>query len=75
MDMAIRNRWLQPGLVSHADHGVQFTSWALTQRARASGLVPSMGSIGDCYDCEHPGIAAASTDRATPSPPHPIHAS
>ncbi|MGJ6965583.1 transposase, partial [Streptosporangium sp. G11] len=30
--------------------GVQFTSWAFTQRAKASGLVPSMGSIGDCFD-------------------------
>jgi putative transposase len=28
----------------------QFTSWAFTERARQSGLVPSMGSIGDCYD-------------------------
>lgn len=33
-----------------SDHGVQFTSWAFTDRARRSGLVPSMGSIGDCYD-------------------------
>ena len=28
----------------------QFTSWVFTDRARASGLLPSMGSIGDCYD-------------------------
>jgi putative transposase len=28
----------------------QYTSWAFTDRAYASGLVPSMGSIGDCYD-------------------------
>jgi len=28
---------------------VQFASWAFT-RARDSGLVPSMGSVGDCYD-------------------------
>jgi hypothetical protein len=28
----------------------QFTSWAFTDRARAAGLLPSMGSIGDCYD-------------------------
>jgi transposase InsO family protein len=28
----------------------QFTSWAFTRRALDSGLVPSMGSIGDCYD-------------------------
>lgn len=34
----------------HSDHGVQFTPWVFTQRAKASGLVASMGSIGDCYD-------------------------
>ncbi|PCK24300.1 hypothetical protein CHR55_26865 [Rhodococcus qingshengii] len=28
----------------------QFTSWAFTDRAKQSGLVPSMGSVGDCYD-------------------------
>ncbi|MGH9893353.1 MAG: IS3-like element ISAav4 family transposase, partial [bacterium] len=28
----------------------QFTSWAFTRRAKESGLVPSMGSVGDCYD-------------------------
>jgi transposase InsO family protein len=28
----------------------QYTSWAFTDRAKRSGLVPSKGSIGDCYD-------------------------
>jgi len=28
----------------------QFTSWAFTQRAVDSGLLPSMGSVGDCFD-------------------------
>lgn len=28
----------------------QFGSWAFTQRAHASGLLPSIGSIGDCVD-------------------------
>ena len=31
------------------NHAPQFTSWAFTDRAKQSGLVPSMGSIGDCY--------------------------
>jgi len=39
-----------PGTIIHSDQGVQFGSWALTQRARDSGLLASMGSIGDCYD-------------------------
>ena len=34
----------------HSDHGTQFGSWAFTHRAKDSGLLPSMGSIGDCYD-------------------------
>jgi hypothetical protein len=28
----------------------QFTSWAFGRRLVDAGLVPSMGSIGDCYD-------------------------
>jgi transposase InsO family protein len=28
----------------------QFTSWAFSQRVKASGLVPSMGGVGACYD-------------------------
>jgi transposase InsO family protein len=28
----------------------QFGSWAFTDRAKACGLVPSMGSVGDCFD-------------------------
>ena len=36
--------------VIHSDQGTQFTSWAFTRRAVHSGLLPSMGSVGDCYD-------------------------
>ena len=50
LGMAIANRDPQPGVIVHSDHGVQFTSWAFTDRVKPSGLVPSMGSIGDCYD-------------------------
>jgi putative transposase len=28
----------------------QFTSWAFAQRAKESDLLPSIGSVGDCYD-------------------------
>jgi putative transposase len=38
------------GTILHSDHGTQFTSWAFGQRLRAAGLLPSMGTIGDCYD-------------------------
>ncbi|MFI5538305.1 transposase [Nocardia sp. NPDC051900] len=50
LGMAISNRSPASGTIIHSDHGVQFTSWAFTDRARKSGPVPSMGSIGDCYD-------------------------
>jgi transposase InsO family protein len=51
LGMAIENRQAE-GPVIHSDHGTQYTSWAFTRRALDSGQVPSMGSIGDCYDCE-----------------------
>lgn len=50
LGMAISSRDPDPGTLIHSDQGTQFTSWAFTQRAKASGLVPSMGSIGDCFD-------------------------
>jgi transposase InsO family protein len=60
--MAIEQRDTQRGeTVIHADHGTQSTSWAFTERAWQSGLVPSMGSVGDCYDCEqNPGRCSVS---------------
>jgi len=52
LGMAIDNRQAE-GTVIHSDHGTQFTSWAFTRRALDSELTQSMGTIGDCYDCEH----------------------
>jgi putative transposase len=47
--MAIEGR--QPdGTVIHSDQGTQFTSWAFTRRALDSGLMPSMGAVGSCFD-------------------------
>jgi putative transposase len=40
-------RWAWP---SRLRPGGAVASWAFTQRAKDSGLVPSMGSVGDCYD-------------------------
>lgn len=51
LGMAIDQRQpVEGATVIHSDQGTQFTSWAFTQRAIDSGLLPSMGSIGDCYD-------------------------
>ena len=48
--MAIEQRDATRGTVIHSDHGTQFTAWTFSDRARKSGLLPSMGSVGDCYD-------------------------
>jgi putative transposase len=50
LGMAIESRKPAAGTLIHSDQGVQFTSWAFSQRAKASGLVPSMGGVGACYD-------------------------
>lgn len=55
LGMAILRRLASRGdeivdTILHSDHGTQFTSWAFGQRLREAGLLPSMGTIGDCYD-------------------------
>lgn len=49
LDMAIGQR--QPeGVIHHSDQGGQYTSLAFGNRCREAGVVPSMGSVGDCFD-------------------------
>jgi putative transposase len=50
LGMAIDQRRPSESTVIHSDQGTQFTSWAFTRRAIDSGLLPSMGSVGDCFD-------------------------
>jgi putative transposase len=50
LDMAISQRQPPPGLVCHSDHGCQYTSFAYGRRLYASGLVASMGTVGDALD-------------------------
>ena len=50
LDMAITQRNVKRGSIVHADHGVQFTSWAFTDKVRQAGLMPSFGSVGDAFD-------------------------
>jgi transposase InsO family protein len=47
---AIGSRRPSPGAIIHGDHGIQFTSWASTSRAKNAGLLPSPGTAGDPYD-------------------------
>jgi putative transposase len=42
------------GLVTHSDAGSQFTSVRFGERLAELGAVPSIGSIGDSFDCEDP---------------------
>ena len=50
LGMAIDARRPTGQTVIHSDQGTQFTSWAFTRRAVDSGLLPSMGAVGTCYD-------------------------
>ena len=50
LGMAIENREPADDTIIHSDQGTQFTSWAFTQRVIDANLLPSMGSVGDCYD-------------------------
>jgi hypothetical protein len=44
------------GLVHHSDRGVQYLAIRFTEHVRRLGLLNSMGTVGDCYDCEDPGV-------------------
>jgi putative transposase len=50
LGMAIDSRRPPSGTIIHSDQGSKFGSWAFTDRAKESGLAPSMGSVGDCFD-------------------------
>jgi putative transposase len=50
LDMAIAQRHPDAGLVHHSDHGCQYTSFAFGRRLTASGLIASMGTVGDALD-------------------------
>jgi putative transposase len=50
LGMAIDQRRPSAETIIHSDQGTQFTSWAFTRRAVDSGVLPSMGSVGDCFD-------------------------
>ena len=56
LEMARWNRGARlERLVAHTDAGSQFTSIRYSERLDDIGAVPSIGSVGDSYDCEHDG--------------------
>ncbi len=50
LEMAVRRRRPQPGLVHHSDQGSQYVSLRFGERCRKAGIHRSMGSKGDCFD-------------------------
>jgi putative transposase len=49
LNMALAQR-RPAGVIHHSDQGTQYTSIAFGMRGRESGVRPSMGSVGDCFD-------------------------
>jgi putative transposase len=48
--LALQRRRPAAGLIHHSDRGCQYTSLAFGQHLQAAGVLPSTGSVGDCYD-------------------------
>jgi putative transposase len=48
--MAIGSRRPAAGVIHHSDHGSQYTALAFGERCQLAGVLPSLGSVGDCYD-------------------------
>lgn len=50
LQMGLWRRTNAAGVVHHSDRGSQYTSFAFGRACREAGVVPSMGSVGDCFD-------------------------
>jgi putative transposase len=50
LEMALCTRRPARGVIHHSDQGSQYTSVAFGRRCTEAGIVPSTGSVGDCYD-------------------------
>ncbi len=68
LGMAIEARRPVGPTVIHSDQGTQFTSWAFTRRALDSGLLPSMGAVGSCFDNCHDRVVLESHAGRTARP-------
>jgi putative transposase len=49
LEMALSQRRPE-SVIHHSDQGCQYTATAFGRRCREAGVIPSMGSVGDCYD-------------------------
>ena len=50
LEMAVRHRRPEPGLIHHSDQGSQYAATAYRGRMDALGFVPSMSRKGNCWD-------------------------
>jgi putative transposase len=50
LDMALKTRRPEPGLVHHSDRGVQYASGDYQRRLQDRGIICSMSRKGDCWD-------------------------
>jgi putative transposase len=50
LELALARRRPAAGLIHPSDHGSQYTSLTFGLRCRETGIVPSMGAVGACYD-------------------------
>ena len=48
--MSVARRRPQPGVIHHSDRGSQYTSMLVGKTLRESGILQSMGSVGDPWD-------------------------
>jgi putative transposase len=53
LEQALHDRPHTSGLVVHSDHGSQYVSLRYTTRLVEVGAAPSVGSVGDAYDCDY----------------------
>jgi len=61
MALAIRQPGADFELVSHTDHGSQYTSEDYTQQLDDAKVLASVGSVGDCYDTRSPNRSSTAT--------------
>ena len=53
LEQALHDRLLDGDLVVHSDRGSHHVSMRYTGRLAAAGAAPSVGSVGDAYDCDY----------------------
>src|SRR5260370_40289676 len=50
LEEALATREVKPGLIHHSDRGVQYASFAYTERLVSVGVQISMSATGNAYD-------------------------